>query len=378
MIDKRFKVLGGTLLFLFALFLPCYLVYRSHAKHAIALTHETTRPLPVRTMKVEAENKDTELVLPSFLNAINITPIWARTNGYLVNWFVDIGDKVCEGDLLASIDTPDVDQEVVQAEGDLGAAIAKENIARVTLERGLQLYRHNPEAISREEVDQMTATHTQALADIEAAKGRLGQFKYLQGFKNIYAPFDGTIIERDVDIGSLISAGSNNYAQQMFQIAKSDVLRAFVDVPQNYFHLIKDGLEAEITVPQFPKKIFIGRINRNAAALDPTARTLLAQVNIDNAQEELLPGLYAEVKFKFKSEKNSFIIPIEALIIRSGPPYVARIDAQSKVRLQEVKIGRDYGASVEIIEGLSDGDEIVSHTNDRIKNGIEIRRVSSK
>jgi RND family efflux transporter MFP subunit len=241
--NKRFFLPALTLLLILGLFTPWYFLYLSRERAIAQLSKEMGRPPLVGVMKVHPENKETELVLPSFLDAINITPIWARTNGYLNQWLVDIGDKVKEGDLLAFIDTPDVDQEVVQAEGDLGGAIAKESIARITADRGTNLYKHNPEAIAKEEVDQMVAAHHQALADIEAAKGRLGRYKYLQGFKNLYAPFDGTIIERNIDIGSLITAGSKHSTQQIFQIAKSDILRAFVNVPQNYFHLIKDGME---------------------------------------------------------------------------------------------------------------------------------------
>jgi multidrug efflux pump subunit AcrA (membrane-fusion protein) len=230
--NKRFFLPALTLLLILGLFTPWYFLYLSRERAIAQLSKEMGRPPLVGVMKVHPENKETELVLPSFLDAINITPIWARTNGYLNQWLVDIGDKVKEGDLLAFIDTPDVDQEVVQAEGDLGGAIAKESIARITADRGTNLYKHNPEAIAKEEVDQMVA-----------AKGRLGRYKYLQGFKNLYAPFDGTIIERNIDIGSLITAGSKHSTQQIFQIAKSDILRAFVNVPQNYFHLIKDGME---------------------------------------------------------------------------------------------------------------------------------------
>lgn len=377
MSSKRFIIPALTAVLLAALFLPFYFLHQSRNETATGLAEKAKRPPLVRIMKVHSETKETELVLPSFLDAINITPILARTNGYLVDWVVDIGDKVKAGDLLASIDTPDVDQEVIQAEGDLGAAIAKENIARITVDRGLKLYQHNPEAIAKEEVDQMIANHNGALADIESAKGRVGRYKYLQGFKNLYAPFDGTVIERDIDIGSLITAGSDSSIQQMFQIAKSDVLRAFVNVPQNYFHLIQNGLEAEITIPQFPKQIFIGRIDRNAGALDPVARTLLTQVNIDNKKGELLPGLYAQVKFKFKPEQKSFIVPIEAIVIRSGPPYVAMVDSRNIVHFHEIKIGRDYGDKIEIIQGLSEGDELISHVSDRIKDGIEIRRAPS-
>ncbi len=374
--NKQFLIFGAAFLIFLGLFLPAYFFYRLRVERSAAFAKESEKPLLVHTLVVHPENKETELVLPSFLDAINITPIWARTNGYLTDWLVDIGDKVKQGDLLATIDTPDVDQEVVQAEGDLAAAIARESIARVTAERGTELFQINPDAISREELDQMIAAHEQSLADIQAANGRVNRFRYLQGFKNLYAPFDGTIIERDIDIGSLITAGSTLAAQQMFQIAKSDVLRAFVNVPQNYFHLIQDGMEAEITVPQFPKKIFTGRINRNAGALDPLARTLLTQVNIDNKKGELLPGLYTEVKFKFKPEKGTgnFIVPIEAVIFRTGPALVAVVGKDNKVHLKEVKIGRDYGAKVEIVEGLSDGDEIVDPATDRIKDGMEIKR----
>lgn len=367
---KSFSLLALTVALLVVLFIPSYLHYRKQETLAASFSKIETRLPLVPILKVIPESVSNELILPSFLDAINVTPILARTNGYLINWFVDIGDKVKENQLLATIDTPDVDQEVIQAEGDLEAALVKENITHITLERGLKLYECNPDAISKEELDQMRAAHDQSLADIEAAKGRLGRFKYLQEFKNIYAPFNGTITERDIDIGSLIKDAS----QQLFQIASTDILRVFIDVPQDYFHLIKDGMEAEITISQFPKKIFIGRIDRNAGALDPISRTLLTQINIDNKKGDLMPGLYAEVKLKFSPEKTSFIIPIEALIIRSGPPFVALVDENNKVHFREVKLGRDFGTKVEIVEGLNAGDEIIALATDRIKEGMEVRR----
>lgn len=363
-----------TFFLLMGLFLPYYFLHQHEESKALSLIKRAERAPIVQIMRVKPDNKEIELILPSFLDAINTTPIWARTNGYLASWLVDIGDKVKEGDLLAIIDTPEVDQEVVQAEADLSAAIAKESITKITAQRSLSLFENNPEAISKEDVDQMLAAEAQAIADIESAKGRLAKFKYLQGFKNLYAPFDGVITERDIDIGSLITAGSNNNTQRCFQIAKSSVLRAFVSVPQNYFHLIKDGVEAELSVPEFPKKIFIGRINRNAAALDPISRTLLTQINIDNPREELLPGLYAEVKLKFKPEKNVYILPIEAVSIRSGPPCVAVVDYNNIVHFKKVTIGRDFGSSYEITDGISEGDEILSHITDRIKEGMKIQR----
>lgn len=375
MSKKTWLILSLVVCVLTALFVPSYILHRLRVDHTLAFSRDEESPPSMRTLIVHPDNTASELILPSFLDAIHITPILARTNGYLVEWFVDIGDRVHKGDLLASIDTPDIDQELIQAEGDLKAAIYKENITRITAERGMHLYEYNPAAISKEELDLMIAAHNQALADIETGEGRVGQYKYFQGFKNLYAPFDGTIIERGIDIGSLITAGSNTYAQQIFQIANTDILRAFINVPQNYFYLIKDGLEAEVRIPQFPQKIFTGKINRNAGALDQVARTLLTQVNIDNQKGELLPGLYAEVKLKLPSPKNTFLIPVEAVIIRSGPPYVAKVGSDNKIYFQEVKIGRDYGASFEITDGLLDGDEILSHVNDRVKAGMEIKRI---
>ncbi len=375
MSKKKWVVPCLIFFILTGLFTPFYLLHLRRVDHTIAFSRDEESPPSMRTLVVHHDKREIELILPSFLDAINITPILSRTNGYLAAWYVDIGDRVKEGDLLATIETPDIDQELIQAEGDLRAALYKENIRRVTAERGTKLYAHNPEAISKEELDLMIAAHDQARADRESAEGRVGQYKYLQGFKNLYAPFDGTIIERGIDIGSLITAGSNSYAQRIFQIAKSDLLRAFVSVPQSYFHLIKDGVEAEVHVPQFPQKLFIGKIDRNARALDPRARTLLTQVNIDNPNGELLPGLYAEVKFKFPSQQNTFLVPLEAVMIRSGPPCVAKLDTQNKVHFQEVKIGRDFGTQFEIIDGLSDGDEILARVNDRVKEGMEIKRI---
>ncbi len=342
-------------------------------------------PLSFMVMAVHADEKDQELILPSYLVAMNISPIWARVNGYLKNFHVDIGDRVKKGQLLAEIDVPDIEEQVMQAEGELASFIAKENIASITAARWTQLYERNPEAISAEEVDQMVTAYQAAIGDTAAAKGNLGYLQTLQDFKHIYAPFDGIITTRDIDIGYLITLGSNNnplgYPEEfnqnkaLFQIARCDVLRAFVDVPQPCFYLIKDGMSAEVRIPEYPEKVFRGVIDRNAKSLDPLARTLLTQINIDNSNGQLVPGLYAEVKMKFKPERKTYIVPIAAVIIRSGPPYIAIVKHGHTVHLQEVKIGRDYGDAMEIIAGLSDDDVIITNPTDRIKEGIYIEPI---
>jgi len=333
-------------------------------------------PMPsYKVMQMKAAVKPVPLVLPSFLEAINVTPIWARTNGYLINFLVDIGDRVREGQLLAEIDTPDVDAELARAEGELASRIAKQNIAQVTADRWNALYAFNAESISKEEVDVKTADELAAIADVQAAIANVEYWKTMQQFKNIYAPFDGIITKRNViDIGTLITAGSDNNPIQLFEIAKTDVLRAFVDVPQAYFFYIQDGLPAAASVWQYPGKAFPGIIDRNTGALDPQSRTLLTQVNIDNRYGELMPGLYAEVAFSFPQKTKTFYIPVGALIIRSGPTFVAVVK-DNKVHLTQVKVGIDDGRTIQIIEGISENDLLIVNPTDRTVEGLAVKPV---
>lgn len=347
---------------------------------------EKDPPPPLVKVLIATPNlKQIDFVLPSYLQAINITPLWARTNGYVKAWYVDIGDRVKAGQLLADIETPEVDQSLEQSRADLINFKAQLEIARISAERWQVLYQRNSEATSRQEVDEKTATFNSAKANVNAAEANVKRLEALQGFNKIYAPFDGIIIKRDIDIGSLVTSGSNGVldptplgnAQELFQIAKIDILRAFVDVPQSFYRLVKDKMEAQITVKEHPGEIFKGIIARTAGSLDPVSRTLLTQVNIDNAQEELLPGLYAEVKFSFVPDTLTFIIPTSALIIRSGPPYVAIVDKHNQVRLQQVSIGLDLGKTLEITSGIKEHDVIIVNPGDRIKNGVVVEIAST-
>lgn len=347
-----------------------------HFKKVQEETIKDELPMPaVRVMIAKLERKQRELVLPSYLQAINITPIWARTNGYLSNFYVDIGDKVKPGQLLAEIETPEVDQQLAQARGELASSKAQFEIARITAERWQSLYRRNPEAISIQDVEQKASIFQSSTANVETAIANVRRLEALQSFNRIYAPFEGIIIQRDIDIGSLISAG-NRESQELFRIARIDTMRAFVDVPQAFYRLIKDGIEAQITVQEYPDKIFKGIVVRNAGALDPIARTLRTQVNIDNANGDLLPGLYAEVKFTFIPETARFIAPIDALIIISGPPFVAIVDENQKVKLQQIEIGRNFGRSFEILKGVKEKDAIIINPPSRLKDGMPVRVVA--
>lgn len=368
---RRYAYIALTALLITGLFLLGYFPRRMQTQKLDQAAKVEELPV-VRTLKVSPDTKAIELVLPSSTDAIRETPIWARTNGYLDRLFVDIGDHVKEGQPLATLDTPEVDQQLHQARADLVSFQAKQEIARISAERWLDLFQHNPEAISAQEVDERKATYNSAIADVISAQANVQRLEKIQGFKVIYAPFDGIITQRDIDIGSLISAGSNGNPQELFKIAKTDIIRVFVNVPQPYFRSIQDGLSAEVMIREFPGRIFPGFVARTAKSLDPVARTLLTEVHVENKNGAILKGLYAEVRFTLKSETQRFIVPTDALIIRTGAPQIATVDAQNIIHLKTVKIGNDMGSKVEIVDGLQDGDLIIVNPTEKIREGIEV------
>lgn len=326
----------------------------------------------VSTMKAIADKNPIELVLPSITDAIHITPIWARTNGYLSAFLVDIGDIVEEGQLLAEIDTPEIDKELLQAKAQLAESLARLEIARISANRWQNLYKRNSEAVAYQEVDERASTLKSAEADVEAFLANVERLEKVQGFNKIYAPFQGTIIDRNIDIGSLISAGSNNNPQQLFKIAKMDVIRVFVNVPQYFYRLIVNGLQTEVTIREFPSQKFKGTVVRSAGALDPIARTLLTEVHIDNREGLLMAGLYAEVKFSLIPDTEYFIVPTKAVIIHNTGPEIAVLDGNDIVEIKRVKIGRDYGKTIEITSGIQENETLITNPNDKIKPGVRV------
>lgn len=335
-------------------------------------------PLPrVTIMEIKPNKNPIELILPSSAQAWHITPIWSRVNGYLIRYLVDIGDKVKEGDLLAEIDTPETDEQLEQAKADLANAIAERDIAKITSDRWQNLWKKNKEAVSKQEVDQYAANLVSAQAMVDANMKNVSRLTYQQQFKNIYAPFDGIVTQRLVDIGSLIVGSVNGTTQSLFQIAQTNTIRFFVSVPQTYYRQIKDGIEAEVTILQLPGTIFKGTVTRFAKALDPTARTLNTEVDVDNKEGLLYAGLHGRVKFLLKLDVINFIIPTAAVIIRSGYPHVAVVDENNIVHLKQVQIGRDYGDQMNIIDGLSENDRIITLPNNSIHEGTKVDIIST-
>jgi RND family efflux transporter MFP subunit len=369
--DKKWLLIIGIIFFIFILFMWGWIPRMLKRENMEALAAKD--PLPkVQVLQIKPNIKPIELILPSSAQAWHITPIWARTNGYIVRYLVDIGDVVKKGDLLAEIDTPEVDEQLAQAQAELLNSIYERDIAKITSDRWQGLWNKNHEAVTKQEVDQYLSNYQSAEAVVVANQKNAARLTYLQQYKYVYAPFDGTIIQRSIDIGSLVYGNINETPQELFQIAQTQTIRFFVEVPQNYFRQIKEGVQAEVTIQEFPDKIFKGVVTRYAKALDPTARTLMTEVDVNNSEGELYAGLFGRVKFLIRQDTVNFIIPTTAVIIHSGYPHVAVVDNHHKVHLKKVEIGLDYGREMEITSGLQENDHIVTIPTDKIREGVEV------
>lgn len=364
------------LLFLIGI-VPKLISQNELAQTTIQNTTKTATP-KVMVMELKAVSEASPLVLPSTVEALHMTPIWSRVNGYLKAFYHDIGDHVKAGDLLAEIETPELDEQYAQTLADVRVSTAKVAIAEITAGRWIELHKEDPLAIAKQDVDQKVADLEAAKAQEEAAKANADRYKAMLKFKNITAPFDGIITRRTIDIGSLITAGSANNPQQLFKIAKTDILRIFVQVPQRYFRAIQKGVHAQVTISEYPDKVFDGQVVRYAKALDPVARTLLTEIHIDNKSGELYTGLYAEVKFLLPPSEPYFLIPTSALLIRSEGPHVALVDHESKVEIRKVKLGLDHGKTMEIIAGLKEGEKLITILSDKIAQGVKVEVLPSK
>lgn len=371
--ESRFvyRVLIIFLLILLILFLWGFIPRYIHNKQLDAAADD--HPLPqVPVMEVVPNTKPIELILPSSAAGWHMTPIWSRVNGYLLRYLVDIGDRVKTGQLLAEIDTPETDQELAQAQADLVNSIAVRDIAKITADRWQNLWDKNKEAVAKQEVDQYNANFQAAEALVVANQKIVSRLTYQQQFKLIYAPFDGVITFRNVDIGTLIYGSINGTPEELFQIAQSEIIRFYVDVPQPYFRQIQNGLQTEMTVEEFPGKVFKAKVARFAKALDPTARTMQTEVDVENKDGLLYPGVFGKVKFLMYPETINFIVPTTAVIIRDSFPHVAVVDDHNIVHMKRISIGRDYGNRMEITTGLQEHDKIVTIPSDAVVEGAKV------
>jgi membrane fusion protein, multidrug efflux system len=348
------------------------LLSRFSASQALAKETEVDAVPTVTVVHPTLEKPDEDLVLPASLQAYEESPIYARTNGYLLKWYKDIGSHVTQGELLADIDTPEVDQELSQARATRQQATAQLDIAKISADRWQNL--RKTDSVSQQETDMQTSSFQQATANLAAADANVRRLEQLEGFKHVYAPFSGVLVRRNVDPGALISAGGAG--TELFILAKVDPLRVFTNVPQAYSPEIKNGMPAAITLPEIPGKQFPGTVARTAAAIDPATRTLLTEVDVPNKDGQLLRGSFGEVHFKPRIDAAKVTVPVNAMLFRQDGAQVAVVGTDNKVQLRHITIGRDYGTSLEIVDGVGVDDRVVINPADSLENGQAVNVAS--
>ncbi len=336
-------------------------------RHALAKETETLAIPSVVVIQAKPEPPQQDLVLPSTLQAFIESPIYARTNGYLAHWYKDIGSRVKKGELLADIETPEVDQELMQAQAVRDQAEAQLNLAKTSAQRWETL--RKMDAVAQQETDERSSGYTQQQAALASATANVRRLEQLESFKHIYAPFSGVITRRNTDIGALINAGNSGVNQELFVIAQIDPIRVYVDVPEIYAPSIRPGVKGAIELPSLIGQHFDGSVVRTADAIDLATRTLRTEIDVPNRAGRLLPGSYAQVHFGVKVTAVRLSVPVNALLFRSEGTRAAVVGSDGKVHLKPVVIGRDYGTDVEILGGLDPSDSIVLNPSDSLEEG---------
>jgi RND family efflux transporter MFP subunit len=347
------------------------IVPRLRAKEAL---QKETYDLAVPTVNVAHPKQgapQTEIVLPGNMQAFTESPIYARTNGYLKKWYVDIGGRVKTGQLLAEIETPEVDQQLQQARSQLNTAKANYNLAQITSNRYQEL--KNTDSVAQQDVDNALGSERANAATVSAAEYQVKYLEQLESFRKIYAPFDGIITVRNTDVGHLINSGAGSATAELFHIAAIHTLRVYINVPQQFSPAAKSGLPATLTLQEFPGRKFKGTLVRTANAIDLATRTLLVEVDVENPTGELLPGAFAEVHLAVPSGAPTFILPVSALIFRAQGLQVGVVKDGNRAQLANIILGRDFGSEVEVVSGLQADDQIIINPPDSLISGEEVR-----
>jgi RND family efflux transporter MFP subunit len=344
------------------------IVPRLRSRNALAAeTNELAAPT-VMVIQPKRGAPSQEIVLPGNIQAFVDAPIYARTNGYLKRWYFDIGSHVKRGELLAEIESPEVDQQLSQAQADLGTAAANLHLSQITESRLSDLIKQD--AVSQQETDNAVSDLAARNTAVKSAEANVDRLKQLVDFEKVYVPFDGVVTARNTDTGQLIDSGaSGGQARSLFQIASINRLRVFISVPQIYSQAATPGLTANLTFSEFPGRQFQGQLVRTSRSIDPTARTLNVEVDVDNSKGELLPGAYTEVHLKLKEGIPTITIPVSALMFRKEGLRVAVAKSDKTAALIPVTLGRDFGDFAEITTGLTGQEQVISNPPDSIIDG---------
>ncbi|PLT17784.1 MULTISPECIES: efflux RND transporter periplasmic adaptor subunit [Ralstonia] len=359
------------------------LVSRYYNAHALERQVSAQTSRYVTTTAPKPANASRELTLPGTLQGYVESPIYARTSGYVLRWFKDIGAHVDKGEVLALLDTPEVDQELNQAQATRNQAAARKALAQTSLTRWQNL--RQKDAVSQQELDERTSAANQAQADLAAAEANVRRLQELQGFRRVVAPFAGVVTKRNVDVGTLVNAGNAGANRELFTLAQTDPLRIYLYVPQAYSQQVKVGQDVAVTLSELPGQTFHGTIARASGAIDATTRTMQVEVQLPNKDGRLLPGAYVQVAIKGKSSGDSasasasaqgtYLVPTNTLLFRKEGPRIA-IAENGRVDLRPVTIGRDYGRTVEIVSGLKATDALILNPADSIEQGEAVTIVT--
>ncbi len=362
-----------------ALLVVSGIVPRLRSRKALAAETNDLAAPTVLVVQPKRGAPSQEIQLPGNIQAFVDAPIYARTNGYIKHWYFDIGTHVKQGQLLAEIESPEVDQQLSQAEADLGTALANAHLSTITANRFSDLIKQD--AVSQQDTDNALNDLAARNTAVKSAQANVDRLKQLVGFEKVYAPFDGVVTARNTDIGQLIDSGSSGgQTRSLFQMAALNKLRVFISVPQIYSQAASPGLTADLTFAEFPGRRFQGKLVRTANAIDPTSRTLNVEVDVDNSKGELFPGAYTEVHLKLKESVPTITVPVSALLFRQEGLRVAIAKSDNTAALVPVTMGRDFGDFTEIATGLTGQERIIANPPDSIIDGehLDVRTENQK
>jgi RND family efflux transporter MFP subunit len=365
----------GIRLFLLAPIVLCLvgavtLFLRAQESKKLAVTTHALQAEPVSVIHPQSGAPNSDLALPGTIQAFSDSPIYARTNGYVAHWYADIGTHVHQGQLLAVIESPEVDQELSQARASLGQVQANLTFAGITAKRYRGLIDTN--AVSQQDVDQNNQNLEAQKANVQAANANVSRLQQMQGFERVVAPFDGIITQRKTDIGDLVNAGNGGATFELFRISKIDTVRIFVSVPETYSEQIANGLKATLELTALPGKQFQGSVVRSSHAIDAASHTLLTEIDVSNPTGQLMPGAYAEVHLQTSAPLPSLIIPSGAVLYQAAGPQVATVTDKNEIALRKVALGRDFGETVEITSGISKSNAVVTSPPDYLVDGMRV------
>lgn len=344
------------------------LLLRSRESRALAATNAASIAEPVSVTYPQQRAASGDISLPSTLQAYADSAIYARTSGYLAHWYADIGTHVHQGQLLAVIQSPEVDQELKQARAMLSQTQANVTLAQVTAKRYAELIHTN--AVAQQEVDTSSQNLSAQQAALQAADANVKRLEQMQAFERVVAPFDGVITQRLINEGDLINAGNGGSGAQLFRISKINTMRVFIPVPEVYGSQITPGLTAELTLTELPKDKFDGAVVRTSHSIDPGSHTLLTEIDVPNPSGKLLPGAYANVHLRLAEQPQELLVPTGAVLFQAAGPQVVVVNANNQLELRKVAIGNDLGNMTEITGGLAPTDRVVASPPDYVVNGM--------